>query len=75
MANIVLYMLLQLFGNEAASSPVATSAQQVELYGLKQICTLAKDKAPNIYTGSRYAFSEYTILKCYGSNMSSFQRK
>ena len=54
---------------------MATSAQEVELYGLKQIYTLARDKAANIYTDSRYAFREHTVLKCCGSNMSPFQSK
>lgn len=36
--------------------PLATSAQQAELYALTQACILAKGKAVNIYTDSRYAF-------------------
>lgn len=40
---------------EAASLPLATSAQQAELYALTQACILAKGKIVNIYTDSRYA--------------------
>ena len=69
------YAIVTLFAIEAASLPMATSAQQVELYGLKQICTLARDKAANIYTDSRYAFREHRVLKCCRSNMSPFQSK
>ena len=43
-------------GIEAASLPMATLAQQAELYALTQACPLAKDKTANIHTGSRYAF-------------------
>ena len=35
---------------EAASLPMATLAQQAELYALKWACTLAKGKTANIYT-------------------------
>ncbi|XP_019487813.1 PREDICTED: stromelysin-2-like [Hipposideros armiger] len=41
---------------KAAPLPLATSAQQDELYTLALACILAKDKAVNIYTDSRYAF-------------------
>ena len=38
------YAIATLFGVvEAASLPMATSAQQAKIYGIKQTCTLAKD--------------------------------
>ena len=40
----------------AAPLPLATSAQQAELYSLTQACILAKGKTANIYTVSQYAF-------------------
>ena len=41
---------------EAATSPMATSAQQPELYALTKAYTLAKGRTANIYTDGRYAF-------------------
>ena len=35
---------------------MAASVQQAEVYALIQACTLAKDKAVNVYTNSRHAF-------------------
>lgn len=40
---------------EAAPLPMATSAQQAELYTLTRACTLANGKTANIYTDIRYA--------------------
>lgn len=41
---------------EAATLPLATSAQQAELYSLTWARILAKGKTVNIYTDSTYAF-------------------
>ena len=51
---------------EATSLPIATSAQQVELYTLTQACTLVKNKTANIYADSRYTFRvihDFGLLK------------
>lgn len=41
---------------DAAPIPLATAAQQAELYALTQAGTLAKGKNADIYTDSEYAF-------------------
>lgn len=41
----------------ASSLPEGTSAQKAELHALTKVLELAKGKAKNIYTDSRYAFS------------------
>ena len=41
---------------EVASLPMATLAQQTELYPFTGACTLAKDKTTHVYIDSRYAF-------------------
>lgn len=52
---------------EAAPLPLATTAQQAELYALTQACILANGKTANIYTESRYAFGAFMIWECCGS--------
>jgi len=57
MANIVLGTLLQILKRLLIFLPMATLAQQPELYTFTWACTLTKKKIlDNIYTGSRYAF-------------------
>ena len=41
---------------EAATLPLASTAQQAEIYTLTQTCTLAKSKTANSGTDSRYTF-------------------
>lgn len=42
--------------SETTPLPLATSAQQAELYALTQACTLARGKTGNVYTDGRCAF-------------------
>ena len=63
---------------EAAHLPMATSAQEAELYALTWACTLAKGKTANIYNDSRYAFGiahDFGMLWKQGGFLTSSRNK
>lgn len=59
---------------EAVPLPLATLAQQAELYAVKEAYTLARSKTMNIYTEGRYVQSSPLTLRHYASStVPSFQ--
>ena len=53
---------------EVAPLPLATSAQQSELYTLTQACILVRGRTANIYTKSQYTFRVAQDFDIYGNN-------
>lgn len=54
---------------ESASFPIATLAQQVELYTLTQVCTLAKNKTARFMLIVYILSESFMILDYCGSSM------